>query len=136
MKRKVIMSNITHISAKGAPKPIAPFSHACEAGRFVFLTGQMPIDPQTNTIIGDDIEGQTVAVLNNLVAVLNQAELGLQNVVSARAFLTDMTDYENFNRVYEAYFHGYELPARTCIGVVALALGAKVEIDFVAYRAD
>ncbi len=130
------MSGITHISAEGAPKPIAPFSHACEAGHFVFLTGQMPIDPETNRILDDDIERQTIAVLNNLVAVLGQAELGLQHVVSVRAFLSDMEEYENFNRVYEAYFQGYELPARTCIGVVALALGAKVEIDFIAYRAD
>ncbi len=130
------MTGIAHISAKGAPKPIAPFSHACEAGRFLFLTGQMPIDPITNEVVGDDIAGQTIAVLGNLVAVLNESGLDLQHVVSARAFLTDMAEYENFNRVYETYFHGYELPARTCIGVVALALGAKVEIDFIAYRTD
>ncbi len=130
------MTGIAHISAKGAPKPIAPFSHACEAGRFLFLTGQMPIDPITNEVVGDDIAGQTIAVLDNLVAVLNESGLDLQHVVSARAFLTDMAEYENFNRVYETYFQGYELPARTCIGVVALALGAKVEIDFIAYRTD
>lgn len=111
----------------------APFSHAVRAGKFLFLTGQMPIDPETGQYVTNEIEVQSRRVMDNLVMVLEKAGMSLSDVVSARAFLTDMRDYETFNKVYAAYM-GSQLPARTCIGVSGLAGGARVEVDFIAYR--
>lgn len=110
----------------------APFSHACRAGGFLFLTGQMPIDPATGRYVENHIAPQTRRVMDNLTIVLESSGLTLSDVVSARAFLTDMRDYEEFNSIYTEYMGG-NLPVRTCIGVTALAGGACVEVDFIAY---
>jgi len=110
----------------------APFSHACRAGNFLFLTGQMPIDPATGQYVVNQIEPQARRVMDNLLIVLGDAGMGPSDVVSARAFLADMRDYDEFNQVYAEYM-GAHLPARTCIGVTGLAGGARVEVDFIAY---
>ncbi len=128
------MNVIAKVMVSGAPRPIAPFSHACWAGDFLFLTGQMPIDPNTGTYVTGPIEQQTRQVLDNLLTVLSDQHLSLADVVSVRAYLTDMDDYDHFNREYQAFFGSVTLPARTCIGVTGLAGGAAVEIDFVAYK--
>lgn len=128
------MNPIAKIMVSCAPTPIAPFSHACWAGDFLFVTGQMPIDPITNTYVTGSIHQQTQQVLENLLAVLTDQHLGLTDVVSVRSYLTDMDNYDNFNTVYKAFFGDVELPARTCIGVTGLAGGAAVEIDLVAYK--
>jgi reactive intermediate/imine deaminase len=120
----------------GAPTPVAPFSHAVEVDGWVFLTGQMP------TLPGDDraplpegIEAQTRRVMDNLIIVLRGLGLGLQHVVGVRAYLTRFEqDYAPMNEVYRSYFPRDRLPARTCVGVTALARGALVEIDCVARR--
>ena len=111
----------------------APFSHACRAGNFLFLTGQMPVDPSTGEYVENQIEPQTRRVLDNLLIVLDGAGMAPDDVVSARVFLTDMRDYDVFNRIYAEYM-GRDLPARTCIGVTGLAGGARVEVDFIAYN--
>ena len=120
----------------GAPTPVAPFSHAVEADGWVILTGQLANDPADRTAgFPDGIEAQTRRVMDNLVIVLQGAGLGLGNVVSARVFLTQFErDYAAMNAVYRGYFPADRLPARTCIGVTALARGGLVEIDFVARR--
>ena len=120
----------------GAPTPVAPFSHAVEADGWVHVTGQLANDPDDrNAGFPEGIEAQTRRVLDNLVLVLRGAGLGLENVVSARIFLTQFErDYAAMNAVYRAYFPADRLPARTCIGVTALARGGMVEIDFIARR--
>jgi len=120
----------------GAPAPVAPFSHAVEVDGWVFLTGQMPTDPGDDTKpLPDGIEAQTRRVMDNLLLVLNGAGLGLEHVVAVRAFLTQFErDYAAMNDVYRSYFAPDRLPARTCVGVTALARRALVEIDFVARR--
>lgn len=120
----------------GAPTPVGPFSHAVEADGWVFLTGQMPTDPADDgAALPAGIEAQTRRVMDNLIAVLAGADLGLGNVVSVRAYLTHFErDYAPMNRVYRSYFPDDRLPARTCIGVTGLARGALVEIDLVARR--
>jgi 2-iminobutanoate/2-iminopropanoate deaminase len=131
------MSTARFLMVPGAPAPVAPFSHAVEVDGWVFLTGQMPTDP------GDDgaplpagIEAQTRRVMGNLILVLNGAGLGLEHVVAARAYLTNFErDYGPMNDVYRSYFPADRLPARTCVGVTALARNALVEIDFIARRA-
>ena len=120
----------------GAPAPVAPFSHAVEVDGWVFLTGQMPTYPDDDTKpLPDGIEAQTRRVMDNLLLVLNGAGLGLEHVVAVRAFLTRFErDYAAMNDVYRSYFAPDRLPARTCVGVTALARGALVEIDCVARR--
>lgn len=120
----------------GAPDPIAPFSHAVEADGWVFVTGQMPFTGVSNTSsYPDSIEAQTHQVMENLKHVLAGCGLDLTNVVAARVFLTHFEeDYEKMNAVYASYFTPARRPARTCVGVTALARGARAEIDFIARR--
>ena len=120
----------------GAPTPVAPFSHAVEVDGWIFVTGQMPTDPANDAApLPAGIEAQTRRVMDNLVLVLRGARLELANVVAARAFLTHFErDYAAMNAVYRSYFPADRLPARTCVGVTALARGALVEIDLIARR--
>ena len=119
-----------------APTHVAPFSHAVEFDGWVQLTGQMPTDPIDDTKpLPDGIQAQTRQVMDNLAIILNEMQLGLENVLSTRVFLTNFKrDYEPMNNIYKSYFVNNRLPARTCVGVTDLALGALVEIDMVARR--
>jgi len=125
-----------HHMIAGAPDPVAPFSHAVEADGWVFVTGQMPFaGTSIDQPYPEGIEAQTHQVMKNLETVLKGCGLGLASVVSARIFLTHFdADYEAMNAVYASYFAVGKRPARTCVGVVALARGARVEIDLVARR--
>jgi 2-iminobutanoate/2-iminopropanoate deaminase len=120
----------------GAPDPVAPFSHAVEADGWVFVTGQMPFTGTANdSPYPEGIEAQTRQVMENLQRVLSGCSLELENVVSARIFLTHFKeDYERMNKVYAGYFPTGKRPARTCVGVTDLARGARVEIDLIARR--
>ncbi len=120
-----------------APAPVAPFSHAVEVDGWVFLTGQMPTQPQyENEPLPEGIEAQTRRVMDNLIIVLEGVDLALEHVVSARVFLTHFErDYATMNKTYRSYFPRDRLPARTCVGVTALAVNALVEIDMIARRA-
>ena len=119
-----------------APTHVAPFSHAVEFDGWVQLTGQMPTDPIDDTKpLPDGIQAQTRRVMDNLAIILNEIQLGFENVLSTRVFLTNFKrDYEHMNYIYKSYFAKNRLPARTCVGVTDLALGALVEIDMVARR--
>jgi reactive intermediate/imine deaminase len=120
----------------GAPDPVAPFSHAVEQDGWVFVTGQMPfIGIANDSPYPEGIEAQTRQVMENLKRVLSGCGLGLEHVLAARIFLTRFDeDYAAMNRVYAGYFAQRKRPARTCVGVTALARGARVEIDFIARR--
>ena len=126
---------IFHMAA-GAPTPVAPFSHAVEADGWVFVTGQMPNDPDDEAApLPDGIEDQTHSVMANLKIVLASLGLGLEHVLVARVYLTHFKeDYAAMNAVYETYFDPERRPARTCVGVAGLALDARVEIDLLARR--
>ena len=119
-----------------APHPVAPYSHAVEADGWVFLTGQIPNHPDDDSApIPPGIEAQTQRTMENLIVVLGGLGLDLSHVVAARVFLTHFEqDYEAMNTVYEGYFPPERRPARTCIGVTALARGVCIEIDFIARR--
>ena len=121
-----------------APTPVAPFSHAVESDGWVFLTGQMPTDPDDDSkALPDGVEAQTRRVMDNLVIVLKELGLGLEHVIQVRAYLTHFEqDYAAMNESYASYFPADRRPARTCIGVTALARGARVEIDMLAQRPD
>jgi len=122
----------------GAPIPVAPFRHATAADGWLFVTGQMPTDPNNDAApLPDGIEAQTRRVMDNLKLVLAGAGSSLEQVVFARVYLTQFDrDYAQMNAVYRSYFAPKKLPARTCIGVTGLARGALVEIDLLARRAD
>ena len=126
---------VFHLFDSG-PRPVAPFSHAVEADGWVFLTGQMPTDPAApDAPLPDGIEAQTRRVMDNLILVLGEMGLSLANVVVARIYLTRFEqDYAAMNQVYAGYFPDDKRPARTTIGVTALAVGALVEIDLIARR--
>ena len=130
------MSSSKFYMLKSAPEPVAPFSHAVETDGWVQLTGQMPTDPDDSSKpLPVGIEGQTCRVMDNLVLVLEGVELGLENVTSVRVYLTDFDrDYQAMNTIYATYFNLDRRPARTCVGVTALACGALVEIDMTAWR--
>jgi 2-iminobutanoate/2-iminopropanoate deaminase len=133
---KATMSAARFLMIPGAPTPVAPFSHAVEADGWVFVTGQMPTDPQDDAApLPHGIEAQTRRVMDNLSIVLAGLELTLSHVISARVFLTEFErDYAAMNATYRTYFPKDRLPARTCVGVTVLARGALVEIDFIARR--
>ena len=119
-----------------APTHVAPFSHAVECDGWIQLTGQMPTDPNDDDqplVAG--IELQTRRVMENLVIVLQGLGLGLKHVLSCRVYLTKFErDYETMNKIYQSYFSLDRLPARTCVGVTALARDALVEVDMFAKR--
>ena len=120
----------------GAPRPVAPFSHAVRAGPFLFVTGQMPTDPADDPRpLPEGVAAQTMRVVENLRVVLDGAGFGLEHVVQGRVYLTDFKrDYEAMNEVWRGFFPHDRLPAWTCVGVTALARGALVEIDLVAWK--
>jgi len=125
--------NIEHLVFEDGPKRVGPFSHAVKAGGFLFVTGQMPTltnDPKI--LIEGDIISQTHQVMKNLKHVLTATNTSLENVVFVRIYLINFQDFDKMNAVYESYFASDKLPARTCIGVTGLAVGASVEIDLIA----
>jgi 2-iminobutanoate/2-iminopropanoate deaminase len=129
------MGKIIHHLLDKAPAPVAPFSHAVEVDGWIFVTGQIPENPENEDApLPVGIEAQTRRVMDNLKLVLGEIGLGLENVVSARVFLIDMREFETMNKIYGSYFPPGKLPARTCIGVTGMAKGARVEIDFIARR--
>jgi len=119
-----------------APKPVAPYSHAVEAGPFLFVTGQLATDPEDDSRpIPAGIEAQTHKVMDNLGRVLKGCGLSFADVVSVRVFLTDFNgDYATMNAIYATYFAADRLPARTTVGVTALARGGIIEIDMIALK--
>ncbi|GBE42903.1 enamine/imine deaminase [bacterium BMS3Bbin10] len=120
----------------GAPRPVAPFSHVVEVDGWLFLTGQMPTFPDDpDKPLPEGVEAQTRRTMDNLILVLEGVGADLSHVVQARVYLTRFErDYAAMNEAYRSYFPPGRLPARTCVGVSGLAVGALVEIDMVARR--
>ena len=124
---------VEHLIFSSAPERVGPFSHAVRAGNFLFVTGQMPTLKNDKTkLVSGGIKTQTKQVMENLKDVLNEAETDFNKVIFARVYLVNFQDFEKMNSVYESYFSKNKLPARTCIGVTGLAVGASVEIDLIA----
>ncbi len=117
--------------AEGVPPQVGPFSHATRWGNLLFVTGQMPTDPATGQIVPGDVLVQAEQVRRNLAAVLAQFGADFDDALMVRIYLTSFDDYAAFNRAYEGWFQR-PLPARTCVGVTGLAVGAVVEIDLIA----
>jgi reactive intermediate/imine deaminase len=125
--------NIEHLVFENGPKRVGPFSHAVKAGDFIFVTGQMPTLPDNpDVLVSNDVEEQTHQVMKNLMSVLKQSGSSLDRVTFVRVYLVNFQDFDKVNKIYKSYFDENKLPARTCIGVTGLAVGASVEIDLIA----
>jgi 2-iminobutanoate/2-iminopropanoate deaminase len=120
-----------HVSTSDAPAPIGPYSQGVISGGLLFCSGQIALDPGTGEMVEGGVEAQTERVLENLVAVLTGAKMGLENVVKTTVYLADMGDFPAMNEVY-ARFLGERAPARTTVQAGALPKGARVEIDVIA----
>ena len=120
-----------HVTAPHAPQPIGPYSQGVIAGGFLFLSGQIGLDPATNQVVEGGIEAETEQVLKNLLAVLKEAKMGPEHVVKTSVFLKDMADFPKMNDVYARYL-GKEPPARTTIQAAGLPKGVRVEMDLIA----
>jgi len=119
------------IQTDQAPAAIGPYSQAIRHGSMIFTAGQIPLDPRTGDIVGNDITTQTRQVLDNLSAVLEAGGAGLDEVVKTTCFLHDMNDFAAFNEVYQHYF-GTTAPARSCVAVERLPKDVLVEIEALA----
>jgi len=122
-------------SAWISPTPvIGPYTPAVRAGRLLFVSGQIALDPETGALRNDDIETETRQVLDNVGRILRASGYDSSEVVSAVVYLTDMGNYAKMNLVYGGYFLEGKYPARTAVQVAALPKGANVEIAVVAYK--
>ena len=113
-----------------APAAVGPYSQAKIAGGFLFASGQVPINPETATVIEGGIEAQTEQVCKNIEAVLTEAGTDFSKVVKTTCFLADINDFKAFNEVYANYFTSK--PARSCVAVKNLPLGVSVEVEILA----
>jgi 2-iminobutanoate/2-iminopropanoate deaminase len=120
-----------NFAAAPPPPPTAAYSHAVRAGEYLFVTGQLGADPATNALVSGGTVAQTHQVMRNLQAVLAGAGTTLARAVMVRIYLTNFADYAAVNAAYASYFAPGKLPARTTVGVTALALGGAVEIDLI-----
>jgi 2-iminobutanoate/2-iminopropanoate deaminase len=128
------MSNKTvTVHTDAAPQAIGPYSQATVNAGWVFVSGQIPLDPTTGDLVAGDFAQQAKRVLDNIDAVLKAAGCDRTSVVKATAYLTDLTRFAEFNEIYAAYF-GEHRPARAVVGVAALPRGAQVEVEAVAVR--
>ena len=125
------MSKKTVFTEK-APTPVGPYSQAVISGGFVFVSCQIPIDPKTSKLVEGGIEAQTVQVLENLMNILESINLTLNDVVKTSVYLSDLSDFQSFNRVYSRYFE-VNPPARTT-AQAGLMAGVLVEIDAIAKK--
>ncbi len=124
MKKKVIQT-------EKAPKAIGPYSQAIQAGSFLFLSGQIPLDPKTGELVKGDIRQQTRQVLENLKGVLECEKLGMEDVVKVTIFLKDIGNFNQVNEVYANYFPSSP-PARSTVEVAKLPRDVEIEIEAIA----
>ena len=123
---------LERVSTPKAPAAIGPYSQAVWAGDFLYLSGMMPIDPETGALEPADITLQAERIMKNVEAVLSEAGLTQENVVKTTCFLSDIANFGAFNEVYAEYFT--HKPARSCVAVKELPKSALVEVEVIAYK--
>lgn len=119
------------VTTDKAPAAIGPYSQAIQTGGLLFISGQIPVDPATGEVVNGDVAAQTRQAIKNIVAILQNQGIGLENVVKATVFLTDMNDFPIVNQVYGEYFP-QAAPARSCVQVARLPKDVSVEIETIA----
>ena len=125
------MKRIIH--TKNAPAAVGPYSQAVEVKGTLYVSGQVPIDPSSGKIVGDNVKEQTEQVLRNIGAILDSAGYSYKDVVKSTCFLTDMANFAKMNKVY-AEFYSSDQPARAAFAVKGLPLGALIEIETIAVK--
>jgi len=128
-KEYLLMKEI--VSTDKAPAAIGPYSQAVKSGSFIFLSGQIPLDPATMEVVEGDVSTQTEQVLKNIGALLESQGLSFADVVKTTVFIKNMSDFATINGVYAKYFTD-NAPARSCVEVAALPKGVLVEIESIA----
>tara|TARA_B100001113_G_C21047020_1_gene594996 strand:- start:547 stop:927 length:381 start_codon:yes stop_codon:yes gene_type:complete len=124
MKKIIITDN--------APKPIGPYNQAVIAGNYLFISGQIALNPQNGELVTDEISKETTQVMENLNAILSEASLTFENVVKTTIFLSNMNDFSSVNKIYGSYLNNSTAPARETVQVSKLPLGVNVEISMIA----
>jgi 2-iminobutanoate/2-iminopropanoate deaminase len=124
-----------HEALPNVPQAVGPYSPAVTAGDFIFLSGQVPLDPSSGTLVSDNISEQTQQVLQNLESVLSALGTSFNHVVKTTIFLTDLTHFQTVNKLYESALGGHK-PARSTIEVKGLPLGALVEMEMIVKTPD
>jgi len=119
------------VSTQDAPQAIGPYSQAIKAGNFLFISGQIPLDPKSGMVVGSSIEEQTEQVMKNLSAILKSQNLGFENIVKTTVFLTQMAEFPRFNEIYSKHLKT-PYPARATVEISKLPKDVKVEIEAVA----
>lgn len=135
MERGGAIAGHRTIATDGAPLVLGPYSQAVRASALLFLSGQIPLDPATGELVEGDIAAQTRRVMDNLAAVLAAAGGGLADLVKTTIYVTDLGDFGVVNAVYGGYFDD-DPPARATVEVAALPMGARVEIDGIAWLGE
>ncbi len=120
-------------STQKAPAAIGPYSQAVGFGKFLFISGQIPLDPDTNEFVSGTVEEQTVQVISNIKSILQSAGMDLRDVVKTTLFLRRLEDFERVNQIYKSYF-SENPPARSTVEVSRLPKDAEVEIEAIACR--
>ncbi|MBW2417511.1 MAG: reactive intermediate/imine deaminase [Deltaproteobacteria bacterium] len=128
----MLKQNAREVRTIGAPEPVGPYSQAVVLDGIVFLSGQIPLDPESGEMVGGEIEDQARRVLANLRAVLEAAGSSMAQVLKTTVYLTDLSLFPRVNAVYAEHFGSDPAPARATVEVSALPLGAGIEIDAIA----
>ena len=121
------------VNTKEAPAPIGPYSQAVQAGNFLFVSGQVAINPASGDVEAKDIIEETQQVMRNLTAILHEAQMDFNNVIKTTIFLSDMAHFSTVNEIYAGYFVG-DFPARETVAVKGLPKNVNVEISVIASR--
>ncbi len=116
-----------------APLPIGPYAQAIQAGNMIFISGQIPLCPDTGELISADLATQTEQVLKNLQAILTAANCNISQIVKTTVFMTDLSEFAAFNKIYGAWL-GTHTPARSTVQVAALPKGARIEIEAIVVK--
>lgn len=122
------------ITTKNAPAPIGPYNQAVLSGNTLYISGQIPVNPATGEIVAGGIDSETKQVMNNLKAILEEADLTFENVVKSSIFLSDMGNFTAVNTIYATYFNEKTAPARETVEVANLPKFVNVEISMIAVK--
>tara|TARA_Y100001947_G_scaffold86496_1_gene73530 strand:- start:124 stop:504 length:381 start_codon:yes stop_codon:yes gene_type:complete len=119
------------IKTDNAPKPIGPYNQAVVAGNFMFISGQIALNPKNGELITHNIIDETTQVMENLKSILNEASLTFEDVVKTTIFLSSMNDFNDVNKIYGSYLNKETAPARETVQVSGLPAGVNVEISMI-----
>jgi 2-iminobutanoate/2-iminopropanoate deaminase len=123
----------TIINTTNAPKAIGPYSQAVKAGNFLYISGQIPLDPLTGELVENNIQAQTIQAFNNIKAILTAANMDMSHIVKVNVSLSDINNFNEMNKIYETFFTN-NYPARAALEVSKLPKNALIEIEAIAYK--